>query len=195
MIFESCPILDLSEVTVAGGKEITPLNERLQLLRAPVKHQRTAARRHYPVTLAVERGYADILRIILSVPGDRVDLSVEVDGDNLAWLAVKNSDARRQLRCMKLLCKDERVDWNTRDVAGNTPLLFCLKGNQLEMARLLLGTPRVDLHVKDGDGKYPEMIARFVFTPVGYVYFYLCVVQGDEPEGDPGPDEERPSAR
>ena len=32
---------------------------------------------------------------------------------------------------------------------------------------------------------------RFVFTPVGYVYFYLGVVQGDEPEGDPGPDEER----
>ena len=28
----------------------------------------------YPVTLAVERGYADILRNILSVPGDRVDL-------------------------------------------------------------------------------------------------------------------------
>ena len=92
---------------------------------------------HYPVTLAVERGYADILRIILSVPGDRVDLSVEVDGDNLALLAVKNSDNSVQLRCMKLLCKDERVDWNTRDEAGNTPLLFCLKGNQLEMARLV----------------------------------------------------------
>ena len=29
-----------------SSKEITPLNERLQLLRAPVKHQRTAARRH-----------------------------------------------------------------------------------------------------------------------------------------------------
>ena len=42
-----------------------------------------------------------------------------------------------QFRCMKLLCKDERVDWNTRDEAGNTPLLFCLKGNQLEMARLV----------------------------------------------------------
>ena len=91
----------------------------------------------YPVTLAVKRGYVDILRIILSVPGDRVDLSVEVDGDNLAWLAVKNSDNSGQLRCMKLLCKDERVDWNTRDEAGNTPLLFCLKGNQLEMARLV----------------------------------------------------------
>ena len=45
----------------------------------------------YPVTLAVERGYADILRIILSVPGDHVNLGVEFNGDNLAWLAVKNS--------------------------------------------------------------------------------------------------------
>ena len=71
---------------------------------------------------------------------------------------------------MELLCKDERVDWNTRDVAGNTPLLFCLKGNQLEMARLLLSTPRVDLHVKDGDGKYPEMIAR----SVSLCYCYSC---------------------
>ena len=91
----------------------------------------------YPVTLAVEQGLADILQIILSVPGDHVNLGVEFNGDNLAWLAVKNSHNRRQLRCMKLLCKDERVDWNTRDEAGNTPLLFCLKGNQLEMARLV----------------------------------------------------------
>ena len=91
----------------------------------------------YPVTLTVEEGNGDILRIILSVPGDHFDLSVEVHGDNLAWLAVKNSDNSGQLRCMKLLCKDERVDWNTRDEAGDTPLLFCLKENQLEMARLV----------------------------------------------------------
>ena len=61
---------------------------------------------------------------------------------------------------MELLCEDPRVDWNTRDAAGDTPLLFCLKKKKLDVARILLGNPRVDLDVQDSAGKFPETIAR-----------------------------------
>ena len=64
------------------------------------------------------------------------------------------------LRCLELLCQDERVDWNSRDEAGDTPLLFCLKNKKTEMARVLLSNPKVEIHVMNKEGKYPENIAR-----------------------------------
>ena len=52
------------------------------------------------------------------------------------------------------------LDWNTRDKTGDTPLLFCLKQKKLDMSKLLLSNPRVDLDVQDSAGKFPETIAR-----------------------------------
>jgi len=102
-------------------------------------------------------GKADCLEILLSVP--QVDVAVSDNyGYNVAWLALEWSYVGP--RCAELLSEDPRVDWNTRDAAGDTPLLVCLKKKKLDMARILLGNPRVDLDVQDSAGKCPETIAR-----------------------------------
>ena len=50
-------------------------------------------------------------------------------------------------RCLQLLTADPRVDWNTRDPYGWTPLLYCLEEGDVETAEILIRNPRVDLNV------------------------------------------------
>ena len=115
----------------------------------------------YPVTMAAERGCAGTLEIMLSLPPGRVDLNVQNKaGKNIAWLAVQNRSFGDPLRCVQLLAGDERINWNTQNISGDTPLMFCLKNNLTEMAKIILGIPSVDLHIRNNDGKYPEGIAR-----------------------------------
>ena len=115
-----------------------------------------------PLTVAVQFGQADILQIILSVPPPDLDLSVtDRRGRNIAQIAVEEDFGDRQ-RCVELLSRDGRVDWNKRNSQGDTPLLFCLKNDKTEMARCLINTPGVDLDITDSDGQYPETIARLV---------------------------------
>ena len=61
---------------------------------------------------------------------------------------------------MEILSRDERVNWNIKNSDGDTPVMFCLKNNKIEMARCLINTPGVDLDTVDRDGKYLETIAR-----------------------------------
>merc|ERR1719342_1701149 len=63
-------------------------------------------------------------------------------------------------RCVEMLSRDRRVDWNIKNSAGDTPVMFCLKTNKIEKARCLINTPGVDLDTVDRDGKYLETIAR-----------------------------------
>jgi len=113
-----------------------------------------------PLMLAVYRASADCLQVLLLVPGPSVDLTVEdCDGKDVAWLAVESTREGAE-RCVQLLCQDPRVNWGTRDGAGDTPLMFCLKNNKTEMARVLLSNPKVKLQTKNYEGKYPETIAR-----------------------------------
>merc|ERR1712062_922951 len=114
----------------------------------------------YPITLAVERGYADILQIILTVPEPPLDLSVtDSRGRNIAQIAVEENEGDRQ-RCLELLSGDRRVDWNIKNSDGDTPVMYCLKNNKIEMARCLINTPGVDLDTVDREGRYLETIAR-----------------------------------
>ena len=65
----------------------------------------------YPLTLAVEKGRADILQIILSVPEPHLDLSVtDSRGRNIAQIAEESERGERE-RCLELLRADRRVDW------------------------------------------------------------------------------------
>lgn len=126
-----------------------------------------------PLLEAASSGSVDSLQIILTVR--QVDLAAtDENGDNVAWNAVLNGmDGEPRgdpLRCVQLLCKDPRVDWNTRIRDGNTPLLWCLEmsakvgeEDQIllrEMAKILLSNPRVDLNAQNKAGKFPETIAR-----------------------------------
>ena len=65
------------------------------------------------------------------------------------------------LECFKLLAADARVDLNIKNGAGDSPLMFCLKNKKVEMAKVLLLNPWVDLDTMDSSGNYPENIARY----------------------------------
>ena len=73
---------------------------------------------------------------------------------------MKNDDGK----CVDLLSGDRRVDWNIKNSDGDTPVMYCLKNNKIEMARCLINTPGVDLDTVDRDGKHLEDIARSVFN-------------------------------
>ena len=111
-----------------------------------------------PLTLAVDWGLAESLQIILTVPEPHLDLN-DIRGRNIAQIAVVDNLGDRQ-RCLKLLSGDRRVDWNIKNRNGDTPVMYCLKNNKIEMARCLINTPGVDLDTVDGDGRYLESIAR-----------------------------------
>ena len=113
-------------------------------------------KRRSALSLATERGHAECLSVVLSVAGP----SLHSQQEDPAWLAVENFSRGDPVRCVELLSQDWRVDWNTRNMAGDTPIMFCLKNNKTEMARILLNNPRVDLHTKNKDGKYIENIVR-----------------------------------
>ena len=116
------------------------------------------------LTEAISRDRIDILQTILSVPGPHQDLSVtDPSGRNIAQIAVEEDEGDRQ-RCVELLSGDRRVDhyWNIKDSNRDTPVMYCLKNNKIEMARCLINTPGVDLDTVDRDGKYLEDIAGSV---------------------------------
>ena len=114
----------------------------------------------YPLTLAVEEGYAECLQIILTVPEPHLDLSVtDVIGRNIGQIAVEGYEGDRQ-RIVELLSGDRRVDWNIKNSRGDTPVMICLKTNKIEKASCLINTPGVYLDTVDRDGKYLETIAR-----------------------------------
>ena len=95
--------------------------------------------------VAAALGNADSLKILLSVPQPPLNLTVTgSSGLNVAWYAVKGPEDGDKLRRVELLCEDPRVDWNTR-VGGNTPLLYCLKEGEEEIAKILIRNPRVHI--------------------------------------------------
>ena len=94
-----------------------------------------------------------------SVP--HLNLSVtDWRGRNIAQIAVEEEGGER-LRCVEILSRDRRVEWNIKNSDGDTPIMYCLKTNKMEIFCLLLNCPRVDLNTRDRDGKYLEDIARY----------------------------------
>ena len=109
-----------------------------------------------PLSIAAHLGHADCLELILSLPVERL----HGEGEDPAWLAVENTSRGDPVRCLELLSQDTRLEWNVRDRAGDTPLMFCVKNNKMEMAKVLLNSPSVNPHIPDRDGKFIENIAR-----------------------------------
>ena len=92
----------------------------------------------YPVTMAVFSGNAEVLQTILSVGEPALDLSViSPSNRNIAQLAVE-SYALDSLRCVELLSRDTRVNWSINNRYGETPLMYCMKNNKPEMAKIIL---------------------------------------------------------
>ena len=86
----------------------------------------------------------------------------EDEGRNIAQITVEEEDEDEDgLKWVEMTSLDRRVDWNIKNSDGDTPIMYCLKTNKIEMFRLLLNSPRVDLNTRDRDGKYLEDIARY----------------------------------
>ena len=47
----------------------------------------------------------------------------------------------------------ERLNWNYRDLAGDTPLMVALKDNMLDIAKVLIQSPLVDVTITDFQGQ------------------------------------------
>ena len=85
------------------------------------------------------------------------------------WERKKQSERQSQILTVKqcVVCgeqcviRDKRINWNIKDSDGDTPIMYCLKTNKMEMFCLLLNSPMVDLNTRDRDGKYLEDIARY----------------------------------
>ena len=66
------------------------------------------------------------------------------------------------VKCVELLSKDPRVNWNVRNAKGETPIMLALKNKEREMVKILLKNPRVDrgeiLKTKEGMEILTEML-------------------------------------
>ena len=139
-----------------------------------------------PLIKAAANGCAVILEIILRVPEPQVDFTVTDNyGHNVAWCAVlaagsvvREMEAKEyedSKRCIELLTADPRVDWNW-DPAGGTPLFYGLMELDLELAKIIIKNPSVDLNVQNDAGKFPETIARLILMIVITVVNYLLYI-------------------
>ena len=75
------------------------------------------------------------------------------------------------------------MDWNIKNSNGETPLMYCLKNNKIEMARCLINTTGVDLDTLERDGKHLEDIARSVIDSLEQLNIVSISQVHD---GDPG---------
>ena len=53
--------------------------------------------------------------------------------------------ASNAAQCVEVLAKHTKVDWNVRDHLGDTPIMHAFKQQKMEIVRVLMKTPGVDL--------------------------------------------------
>ena len=102
-----------------------------------------------PLILASIYGHHDILRTLSGVRG----LEVNYRGmKKYEWAALHYAVYYNDLECVKILSQVPGVDINLRNYDGNTPLSLALKNNHVDILRVLLAQPDLDLTVTDGNG-------------------------------------------
>ena len=120
-----------------------------------------------PLCCAVRWGNSGSVRALLSIPG--VDLAAR-DSLNtpLSYLAVTQREAATtDTEVVRLLAGLVEADWNYRDLAGDTPLMVALKDNMLDIAKVLIQSPLVNVTIPDFQGQTPEMFARYPYQFMG----------------------------
>lgn len=108
-----------------------------------------------PLYLALNFEHSDIVEIIVKQPN--IDYNVkDLEGGTLAQVAVTKGG----IRCAETLAAQEKCQcWNVPDRDGDTPVLKALKTNQVDILKILLKCPRVDLNMKDKNGDSLIMVA------------------------------------
>jgi len=94
---------------------------------------------------AVTTGSVDVFRILLAIPS--IDLNAtDAAGRDITQKAVQK-DSRRSLQCLELLANDSRVNWNVRNVSGDTPIMYAVKNKKNEIFKILVKVPTIDFTV------------------------------------------------
>ena len=71
------------------------------------------------------------------------------EGNTLPQAAICGAD----LRSVKILSAQKKcLCWNIPDKDGDTPIMKALKTNKLEIVKVLIGVPWVDLTLRDREG-------------------------------------------
>ena len=103
-----------------------------------------------PLSWALMKGLSDVVEIILQQPN--IDYNVKTVFDlTLAQIAVCAGD----VKCVETLAAQETFDcWNVPGYKynGAIPIMMALNQDKTEIARILLGCPRVDLSCSDKEG-------------------------------------------
>jgi len=101
-----------------------------------------------PLYWALYSGNSDIVEII--VKQSNIDYNIKNDdGETLAQRSVINGN----VKSVETLADQEECQcWNVPDTDGNTPALKALKENKMDILKILLKCPRVDLSCRDADG-------------------------------------------
>ena len=80
------------------------------------------------------------------------------------------------VKCVELLSKDPRVNWNARNGNGETPIMLALKNKEREMVKILLNTPGVDFgdvtRTSEGQAILREMFSKVPECPVRFPSSY-----------------------
>ena len=116
-----------------------------------------------PLYKAVMENAIGSLGIILGLPISKMGKLENTDSYGIVWYAICNDlgEAGDRDKIVEMLSEDQRINFNLADVlTGDTPLLHCLKEKKVEMSKIILKNPRVDLNVKNNAGEFPESIAR-----------------------------------
>jgi len=108
-----------------------------------------------PITSALDNGYDGIVKILLEQ--QTLDLNfIDSKGRSVGHCAVeyrflkkhfpkRKNEIAFPVKCVELLSKDRRVNWNVRDQNGETPIMIAMKNKEMEMVKILLKTPGVNL--------------------------------------------------
>ena len=90
-----------------------------------------------PLTVAVARGLDHILEFLLAQPGILIPA-------RLTHLAVANETEGNPRRCLQILSEDPRVNWNSRNTAGDTPVMVAIESRKFSKLKILLDTEGVE---------------------------------------------------
>ena len=98
-----------------------------------------------PIAAALDFGSYVSVEYLLQQTGLNLDVK-SYGGKSVGHSAVSGfSLFYSPLKCVELLSKDPRVNWNVRNDLGETPIMVALKDKKMEMVKILLKTPGVSL--------------------------------------------------
>ena len=131
----------------------------------------------HPLIAALGQGHVEVVKILLSQPTLSFKRT-EFDSSSVGHHAVEYRQLRQDrllkrkglnesacpVKCVELLSKDPRINWNVRNENGETPIMLALKYKEMEMVKILLKTPGVDVRdiakMREGDAILKEMLQK-----------------------------------